>query len=1205
MQEHSAGSNDIDAALKSKQVTQVIEDVIRRRCDGLVVRDEEVIESHPDLMPELGEKLRALRQVEQAELHAGSTAAAVDSLSVRLASVADTLAWLPRDAFEGYDLIEQIHRGGQGVVYRALQQTTKRAVAIKVMREGPFLGPSDIARFDREVHVLAQLQHPNIVTIHHSGSKAGHHFFVMNYIKGLPLDTYLAEPIHPPTAKGERKNGPSLSKREKGKTADILRLFAKICDAVNAAHLLGITHRDLKPGNILVDAAGEPHILDFGLAKVGDVGMISGTTSVPPSQEGGWGETMTITGQFIGSLPWASPEQAQGSPAKIDLRTDVYSMGVILYQMLTGKFPYPVVGNMRDVLSNIIEADPIKPRSIRKDVNEELETIVLKCLAKDCERRYQSAGELARDVRHYLAGEPIEAKRDSTLYLIRKQIRRHCVPLAVMMGFLLLLIVSSVVAWSLYLESQNNLWESYLAQASANRRTGQIGQRLDSLDALAKAAAIRPDIELRNEAIACMALTDVRIIKQVETGFDRSGITIFGFSSHGDLYWVYDITSGRVMVRRLVDNRTLLALPTVANTEAERRVLRFSRDGRLIACASNSVCEIWDIEHALQVASLSVDLSQRGQALDFSPNGHELAIGCEDGSIQIYDLSSNKTRVLPPVRAPVHQIRYHPAGLVLATSSTDSHDVLIRDAFTGEVLHTLKHPFRVWRIAFSPDGKQLAAGCGDACIHVWNTETGLREFALQGHTHSVDRVGFDHTGDILFSASWDGTTRLWDMRSGSHLLTIPASAGMSFATKSNRLALVNRGGDGVSMTITEIVHSDVLRRLVGNKADASNDRIAEVAISDDGRWMASCGRIGVRLWDRAGERQIAMLPLPDSVSTVFLPHHAGLITVGKSGVLRWPFHTLVIPAQAGMTGNAGMTGDRSDTSPSPSQGEGQGGGGPEGPSSQAIRIGPPDILWRRQGSELIQSRSSADGSTLVVAAHQQDQALVFDLDPPSPLGGERSSEPRVIGPHKGVRYLSISPDDKWLATGAWHCTGVKVWELKSGKLVQELPTSGSTSVGFSPDGKWLVTSEAEHVIRRVGTWEVVARFLRPNYAGVPGPIAFSPDGALLAVADRNHTLQLIDLTRLKSIALMEGSPVRSESLLFSPDSTQLLFPDHLNGHIVYVWDLRVIRKRLAAMNLDWDLPSYPSVSPLPKPQPRHVEIDLGHLAQSLAVDADK
>lgn len=356
--------------------------------------------------------------------------------------LAAELGYAGSSSAPGYRILEEIHRGGQGVVYRALQESTRRTVAIKVLLEGALASEGKRRRFEREIEVVAGLRHPGIVTVFDSGRLAdGRHFFAMEHIEGETLGVFI--PL---------RSSPQGDAEAQWTTADTLRLFARICEAVQFAHQRGVMHRDLKPSNILVDDAGAPHVLDFGLAKA---------TGAEPSEA----VSLTMTNEFMGTLAYASPEQLRGDPALVDLRTDVYSLGVILYEMLAGRSPYPTSERMVDLMRAISEVDPKPPSSVQtigrrgswrsrkalQRVGNELDTIVLKAMAKDADRRYQSAGALGRDVERYLAGEAIDARRDSTWYVVRKAIGRHKLPFGLAAGLLALLIGSTIgmtVLWS-------------------------------------------------------------------------------------------------------------------------------------------------------------------------------------------------------------------------------------------------------------------------------------------------------------------------------------------------------------------------------------------------------------------------------------------------------------------------------------------------------------------------------------------------------------------------------------------------------------------------------------------------------------------------------------------------------------------------------------------------------------------------------------
>jgi serine/threonine protein kinase len=345
-------------------------------------------------------------------------------------------------SIDGYTLLHEIARGGQGAVYDGVRKSTGRRVAIKVLTGGAFIGPRERARFEREVQILAALDHPNIVHVIDRGTTAdGSLFLVMDFVTGRPLDQFLHAYYH------KHPEGPPLAD-----PSELLRMFMKICDAVNAAHLRGVVHRDLKPSNIRITESGDPYILDFGLARAAF------------SSAGEDGQMVSMTGQFLGTLAYASPEQAEGSVSKIDSRTDVYSLGVILYQMLTRRFPYEVAGTMREVLNNIVNSEPTPPSEVIADrptksadgkrrlhvrdagkINAVLEAIILKALAKDRHARYQSAGELARDMANYLSGRPtIAAGMPPSIWQLKGTKRVAAVVVLLLLGCI------GSIAWSLH-----------------------------------------------------------------------------------------------------------------------------------------------------------------------------------------------------------------------------------------------------------------------------------------------------------------------------------------------------------------------------------------------------------------------------------------------------------------------------------------------------------------------------------------------------------------------------------------------------------------------------------------------------------------------------------------------------------------------------------------------------------------------------------
>lgn len=420
--------NQADCA---SQIDRVLRDVERRRAAGALVDSDSVRQAHPQLMPELGDRLQALEQIESAARRAqriaeeGRTGTETEIVDEFLAQEWRNLS----DALPEYDLIEPLRHGGQGIVYRAVERATGRAVAIKVLLDGPLASERQRQRFAREIELDSRLRHPNIVTLFHSGIVRGRPFFAMEYVDGLPVDDY------------------ALLRELSGR--DIVSLFVQIARAIMYAHQRGIIHRDIKPSNILIDAEGTPHLLDFGLAK--DLAGSDADSDPSPSRPG----------SVVGTLPYLSPEQVDVD-GDVDTRSDIYSLAVVLFEVLTGVLPYPVDGDPRSIRRNILDREPARLGDVMRHLdgagdpaargfNDDLEAVLLLALDKDKTGRYQTMGEFADDLERHLAGDAVHAKSDRRFYVLRKTVRKYRVHASVAAMFLALLLTSTVLVTTQWL----------------------------------------------------------------------------------------------------------------------------------------------------------------------------------------------------------------------------------------------------------------------------------------------------------------------------------------------------------------------------------------------------------------------------------------------------------------------------------------------------------------------------------------------------------------------------------------------------------------------------------------------------------------------------------------------------------------------------------------------------------------------------------
>lgn len=367
----------------------------------------------------------------------------IESATVDLAvgSMAGAVGFGKLPEVEGYDVVRRIGHGGMGVVFEGVQQATGRRVAIKFMLDGSMNAAALRKRFEREVEVVAGLSHPGIVSVIDSGVRKGRYFYVMEYVEGRSLD----EAFKP----GESD------------IAAVMDLIARICDAVDYAHQRGVLHRDLKPSNILVDGNGAPHLLDFGLAKrVEDAG--SPTTGL--TTHGRFGATIAEPGQLVGTLAYMSPEQSMGRSSEMGVRSDVYALGVIAYELASGRLPVLMDGSVREILTRIAEKEPPPASAVRPAIGRDLDAVLLKAVDKSTSRRYATAGEFAEDLRRYLTGMPVSARRIGSMGRLWRWVLRNRAISAVIVAAVLAIATTSTVLITRIIDARNRA-ERNLARA--------------------------------------------------------------------------------------------------------------------------------------------------------------------------------------------------------------------------------------------------------------------------------------------------------------------------------------------------------------------------------------------------------------------------------------------------------------------------------------------------------------------------------------------------------------------------------------------------------------------------------------------------------------------------------------------------------------------------------------------------------------------
>jgi WD40 repeat protein/predicted Ser/Thr protein kinase len=1044
--------------------------------------------------PDLAQPLRLLFDVEQAidapgEALVGGIPAPRGQLSV--------------PTIPGYEIERELGRGGMGVVYQARQVRLNRPCALKMILDGAFADADSAARFLAEAEVIARLQHPNIVQIHHLGESEGRLYFELEYVAGGSLQKTLDGVPWPPRSAA--------------------RLVEVLAGAAHAAHGRGIIHRDLKPANILLTSDGTPKIVDFGLAKRLD------------SDAG-----LTRSYSVLGSPGYMAPEQASGEARVVGRAADVYSLGAILYELLTGRPPFRAT-TLLETLEQVKRLEPVPPAKLEPGLPRDIETICLKCLEKDPRRRYQTADALATDLKHFLADRPILARRTSTCELAWRWCRRNpaVAALLVSTGALLVAIalIATLAATRLgrqrdqlegeFLRTQlarrdarERLWESYLDQARASRYSGRIGRRFQSLDVLARAAELNafPDRrdELRDEAIACLALADMRFERLLPgRPADQHWFTF----DPGFERYAYCDAEAVTHVRRVSDGSEIARLesPDVKPAWID---LVFSADGRKLALdytfddGKRRWTHVWNWQPNGQPRCVEVPYTGASM-LNLSPDGRfMLTLVPYSGLVALVDLETGKARFERQLGFDPRHAEFRPDGQQIAVTGKQDRLVRILDAGTGVEIARLKHPAPVHEFAWRPDGQRLAVGCDDRQIYLWEPAKADRPplFTLPGHRVRGINVAFTHGSDLLISSAWDGSTRLWDPVTGQQLLRAP---GYVVAVRS----------DDQQVGVWREGRIEVWELACGREHRTLDHAAETVDFSHDGDLLASAGH-DVVCWDAVASREVSRVPSATSEVGIFQPGGQSLVTYGPDkGLLRWPFVR----------------------------------------SSNGVQFGSPQTLWGPGIVKYERACWGADGRTLAVVRATDGKAeglvVVFnDTDLARQI---------VLRGHTRPFSVALSPDGRLVAAGGWLSGPALVWELASGRPITLPGINTASHVAFSPDGRWLVVGGVEHYqFFRVGLWQPEIVLPRGVAEGQPGPVAFARDGRTMAIARSWSEVQILDASQGTLLAtVMAPEPQQISWLALNHDGSRLAVATR--GDKVQAWDLGSIQRELTRMGLEW------------------------------------
>jgi WD40 repeat protein/serine/threonine protein kinase len=999
-----------------------------------------------------------------------------------------------------YKLLQQIGEGGFGIVFMAEQKTpVQRRVALKIVKPG-MDSRQVLARFEAERQALAMMDHPNVAKVLDAGAtETGRPYFVMDLVKGIPITQFCDE--H------------QLAPRER------LKLFLPVCHAVQHAHQKGIIHRDIKPNNILIaeyDEQAIPKVIDFGVAKAMGPSLTEKTL-------------FTEFGQLVGTVDYMSPEQAKLNQLDIDTRSDIYSLGVLLYELLTGSTPFDR-HRLRSVafdemLRIIREEDPPKPSTrlstsvtlpslaaqrrvepsrLSSLLCGELDWIVMKCLEKDRSRRYESASSLAADIDAYLTDKPVQACPPTAAYQVERFFRRNRTALGTAALVTASLVIGIVVitwqavrATNAETQARVNERRALVNELEATQQRDKVRSLNDDLRETLYAAHMNLAKRAWDEG-GCDHALELLKRHQPEPGeIDRRGFE-----------WFY--------LHRLCHSDLL----TIKGDGSTVNSVAYSPDGTQLAAGLDSgLVTLWDArtgQHRFSLAGHTQPVS----SVAYSPDGTLIVSGSRGsdrgrplpGELKIWNAESGRELLTLSPAGQVRCVCFTPNGDCVAAGMKNG--VALWTVPSGELRLTIRDPLgEVNSVACSSDGKRLAAGGGHgsnddtAQLTIWDLSSGQMLFDLGGHEGHIWSVAFSRDGSRLASGSWDHSVKIWDVVSGHELTTFKEHAAAVFAVAFSPDG--QRVASGSGDATAKIWNTDSGVELL--TIHGYNPALYSLAFSPGGDRLASANGNLIKVWDATRSQECSTLK--DSagviISLAFSPSGERLVTAGGPATRIWDVKT----------------------------------------GQEIATIHHPDV---QRGFRIFSVAFSPDGKLVATGgalaynengSHRGAVLTIWDAETGKLIR-------TLCGHNDAILDVAFSPDGRRLATASLDTT-VRIWDAASGQGVftfrgHERPVM---SVAFSPDGKRLSSGGQK---TRIKVWDSETGDELFAIDDTANDLAFSPDGNRLANASNGPVVKIWDATSGKEMVRLKGHATGAEKIAFSPDGRRLATAS--GGLMVKVWD---------------------------------------------------